>query len=157
MPVCGVIASSNFALFPSFCGPKLRPFLPSPPPPSCPQMREGKINNAADRNNARNDDGSRRWDDKACCGFVETMEKRREQRFASNKPRPWLERKFMVGIVYAIVGYTWYVYVGRLCVPMIKRHGDALGDRAMGSTCSSSCFSFGPSTDQRDFLLFLRF
>ncbi|KLO17758.1 zf-DHHC-domain-containing protein [Schizopora paradoxa] len=95
-------------------------------------MREGKKNNAADNDNARNDDGSRRWEDKQCCGFVETMERRRELRFAGNKPRPWLERKFMVGIVFAIVGYTWYVYIGRLCVPMIKRRNDALGDRAMG-------------------------
>lgn len=100
-------------------------------------------------NSARNDDGSRQWGDKPCCGLVETLEQRRELRFSSNKPRPWIERKFMVGVVFAIVGYTWYVYVGRLCVPMMKRNNGALGNRAMGSTCPLVVMS-RPITHLRD-------
>lgn len=85
-------------------------------------------------NNARDDDGSRRRDNtgKTCCGFVEIMEQRRELRFTSNKPRPWIERKFIIGLVLAIVGYAWYVYIGRLCVPMVRQDVGALGNRVMG-------------------------
>lgn len=48
---------------------------------------------------------------------------------------PWIVLKLAVGITIAIVAYTFYVYIGRLCVPMIRKDEGALGGRATGSTC----------------------
>ena len=58
-----------------------------------------------------------------------------EERRRKSKARPWLERKFIVGLVVAFFAYAWYVYVGRFCVPMIRRHANALGHRATGGEC----------------------
>ena len=66
-------------------------------------------------------------------GFSEQLEEKRRKRAESNKPRPWIERKLTIGIVIGLVSYTWYVYVGRFCVPMIRKDGGALGGRTMGS------------------------
>ena len=64
-------------------------------------------------------------------GFSEQLERKRKVR--ESKPRPWIERKFAVGFTIAIASYAWYVYVGRFCVPMIRRDPGALGGRGMGS------------------------
>ena len=63
-------------------------------------------------------------------GFSEQIENARQRREA--KPRSWIERKFMVLIVMGIAGYTWYVYVARFCVKMIRGDDDALGGLALG-------------------------
>ena len=52
-------------------------------------------------------------------GIVEeAMEKREARR---NKPQPWIMRKLAVFMTIGIIAYAWYVYVGQLCVPMIRR------------------------------------
>ena len=66
-------------------------------------------------------------------GFRERIEEKREAQRRSNKPLPWIQRKLAVGIVFGIVGYTWYVYVATFCVRMIRREGGALGSRKEGS------------------------
>ncbi|THH03993.1 hypothetical protein EW145_g5843 [Phellinidium pouzarii] len=65
-------------------------------------------------------------------GFSERREINRRKLDSRNKPRPWVERKLVVGFVICIAGYAWYVYIGRFCVPMIRRRENALGGRAMG-------------------------
>lgn len=78
---------------------------------------------------ARNDTFARGTEHK-CMGIVEeAMEKREAKR---NKPQPWIARKLAVFVTLGIIGYAWYVYVGRLCVPMIRRDDSALGSRGMG-------------------------
>ncbi|RPD63361.1 zf-DHHC-domain-containing protein [Lentinus tigrinus ALCF2SS1-6] len=63
-------------------------------------------------------------------GIVEeAMEKREARR---SKPQPWIVRKLAIFITLGIIGYAWYVYVGRLCVPMIRRDTGALGTRGLG-------------------------
>ena len=41
--------------------------------------------------------------------------------------------KLTIVIAAAIIAYTAYVYIGRLCIPMIKRERSSLGSRTMGS------------------------
>ncbi|KAI5122661.1 hypothetical protein M0805_007921 [Coniferiporia weirii] len=65
-------------------------------------------------------------------GFSEQVKLRRKQRARSNKPRPWIERKFVVAFVIGMAGYAWYVYIARFCLPMIRRDADAMGGRGMG-------------------------
>ncbi|EJD04892.1 zf-DHHC-domain-containing protein [Fomitiporia mediterranea MF3/22] len=63
-------------------------------------------------------------------GFSERREMKRRER--ESKPRPWIERKIVVPFVIGIAGYAWYVYIGRFCVPMIRRERNAFGGRSMG-------------------------
>jgi len=56
-------------------------------------------------------------------------EERREKR---KKPQPWIIRKLAVGFVIAILLWAQYVYVGRLCVPMLRRDTDARGSFGQG-------------------------
>ena len=74
---------------------------------------------------------SRDTEDK-CCGVSsqEIHEKREARR---NKPQPWIVLKLAVFMTIGIIAYAWYVYVGRLCVPMIRRDAGALGSRGLGS------------------------
>ncbi|KAH8112143.1 zf-DHHC-domain-containing protein [Phellopilus nigrolimitatus] len=65
-------------------------------------------------------------------GFADHAAIKRQERARRNKPRPWIERKFIVAVVVGIAGYAWYVYVGRFCVPMIRRDVGAMGGRGMG-------------------------
>ncbi|GAA5896861.1 hypothetical protein JCM5296_002575 [Sporobolomyces johnsonii] len=62
----------------------------------------------------------------------EHMELQRVQQQESNAPDPWLVRKFAVGIVVGVFGYSYYVFVVRLCVPMIRMEDSRLGGRAQG-------------------------
>ncbi|KAI0032116.1 DHHC palmitoyltransferase-domain-containing protein, partial [Vararia minispora EC-137] len=50
----------------------------------------------------------------------ERADRRREQ------PQPWLARKFTVGLTACIMVYTFYVVVGRVCVPAIRHDDSAL-------------------------------
>ena len=56
---------------------------------------------------------------------------RREQR-----SQPWVARKMTIGICGGIMGYTFYVAVGRVCVPAIRREGSAIMGFSTGGTCS---------------------
>jgi palmitoyltransferase len=38
-----------------------------------------------------------------------------------------------VGLVIGIFGYSYYVFVVRLCIPMIRLQNNRLGGRAQGS------------------------
>ena len=67
-----------------------------------------------------------------CCGVVEEAAVAARERRQKRK-QPWIVRKFMVPITLGIMGYAAYVYVGRLCVPMIKRKRDAGAGRGTGS------------------------
>ncbi|KAI0262699.1 hypothetical protein BC834DRAFT_372374 [Gloeopeniophorella convolvens] len=53
-------------------------------------------------------------------------------RQASKTKQPWFVLKMTVGIAAAIIAYSAYVYIGRLCIPMIKRERSSLGSRSMG-------------------------
>ncbi|KAG6811505.1 hypothetical protein H0H92_007107 [Tricholoma furcatifolium] len=68
-----------------------------------------------------------------CCGVVEEAAQRTLQRRAARKqPQPWIVRKLMVGFTGAVMVYSVYVFVGRLCVDMIRRREGAGGSRATG-------------------------
>ncbi|KAH9039078.1 zf-DHHC-domain-containing protein [Lactarius pseudohatsudake] len=56
----------------------------------------------------------------------------RKRRDARKSPQPWFVLKLTVAISVAIIAYTAYVYIGRLCIPMIKRKSSSLGSRTMG-------------------------
>lgn len=68
-----------------------------------------------------------------CCGVQESavpLEKREKRTPSQLK---WIGRKFLVAVTSGIMAYTGYVYIGRLCVPMIRRKSDAGAGRAAGS------------------------
>lgn len=68
-----------------------------------------------------------------CCGVIEGAANRsREKRAARPNPQPWIVRKFMIAVTLGLMGYSVYVYVGRLCVDMIRRRADAGGSRNTG-------------------------
>ncbi|KAJ9100326.1 hypothetical protein QFC20_005458 [Naganishia adeliensis] len=66
-------------------------------------------------------------------GFKQRIE-RNEQRARENagKPDNVVSRKGFVVAVYALVVYAYYVFVGRLCVPMLQRKRDARGSVGQG-------------------------
>ena len=51
----------------------------------------------------------------------------------------WIGQKLVVVITTGIMAYAAYVYIGRLCVPMIRRRSDAGGGRGTGSECRYFC------------------
>ena len=63
-------------------------------------------------------------------GFSERVEEKRKER--EDNARSWIERKFVIAIVLGIAGYAWYVYIGRFCVPMLRRDDNAMGGLGMG-------------------------
>ena len=58
---------------------------------------------------------------------------RRRGRRRNKGPKPWFVLKLSIAVAAAIIAYAGYVYIGRLCIPMIKRERDALGSRRLGS------------------------
>lgn len=66
-------------------------------------------------------------------GFSEQWELRQQKRARRTKPQPWILRKLTIGIVFGLGGYTFYVYIARFCLPMIRSRSGAQGSRAMGS------------------------
>ncbi|GAA5911002.1 hypothetical protein JCM6882_006745 [Rhodosporidiobolus microsporus] len=62
----------------------------------------------------------------------EHYEVQRVRAMEKTGPDSWFVRKFAVGIVVAVFGYSYYVYVVRLCIPMIRMENDRLGGRAQG-------------------------
>lgn len=71
-----------------------------------------------------------------CCGVVQEAQERSQRR--RDKPQPWIVLKMTIGITLAIIAYASYVYIGRLCVPMIRKNRGLLGGRRVGSTSGSS-------------------
>ncbi|KAF8263132.1 DHHC palmitoyltransferase-domain-containing protein [Lactarius quietus] len=47
-------------------------------------------------------------------------------------PQPWLMLKLTIALAAAVIAYSGYVYIGKLCIPMIKRERSSLGSRTMG-------------------------
>lgn len=71
-------------------------------------------------------------DDHTCCGVVEEARSRRIQ---ASKPQPWIVRKFAVGFMILLIGYSTYVYAGRFCRDMVVKSDSALGNQATGGVC----------------------
>lgn len=65
-----------------------------------------------------------------CCGVVEGPTAAAQKRKSGH---PWVVQKLMVVIVFGLLVYGAYIYIGRLCVPMIKRRSDAGAGRGTGS------------------------
>jgi hypothetical protein len=57
----------------------------------------------------------------------------RAHRDSRKGPKPWIVLKLSVAIASAIIAYSAYVYIGRLCIPMIRREHSAFGSRTLGS------------------------
>lgn len=68
----------------------------------------------------------------SCSEIIRLQEATREAR---SGPQPWILRKLTVGIVLLIIGWVTYVYIGRVCLRMIRREdGDGVvGSSALGS------------------------
>ena len=67
-----------------------------------------------------------------CFGLVEkpsAHEKSKRRRSG----QPWILKKLIVIITLGVMVYGAYVYLGRLCVPMIRRRNDAGAGRGTGS------------------------
>jgi hypothetical protein len=62
---------------------------------------------------------------------VPTPARRRSHRRRKG-PKPWFVLKLSVALAVAIIAYAGYVYIGRLCIPMIKREHNSLGSRRLG-------------------------
>ena len=61
------------------------------------------------------------------CRVVEDAKyKTREKRERNDKPQPWILVKLMVPITFGIMVYAAYVYIGRMCVPAIRRQSNIL-------------------------------
>ncbi|GAA6002439.1 hypothetical protein JCM10207_001119 [Rhodosporidiobolus poonsookiae] len=65
-------------------------------------------------------------------GFREHYEIQRVKAANKTGPDNWVVRKFAVGVVAAVFGYSYYVYVVRLCIPMIRLEDSRLGGRSQG-------------------------
>ena len=73
----------------------------------------------------------------------------RRSRERRKGPQSWFMLKLTIAIAAAIIAYTAYVYIGRLCIPMIKRESSSLGSRTMGSEYPT------PSAPHRHIYMFL--
>ncbi|KAJ1308084.1 hypothetical protein OPQ81_002148 [Rhizoctonia solani] len=49
--------------------------------------------------------------------YNEKQKKRKENQY----PQPWILQKLAVGVVLGIVVWTYYVYVGRICIKLLNR------------------------------------
>lgn len=69
-----------------------------------------------------------------CCGVMQEATSRSMQRRTQrrNKPHPWIVLKLAIALAVGIIGYASYVYIGRFCVPMLKRNSAILGGRRFG-------------------------
>jgi palmitoyltransferase len=68
-----------------------------------------------------------------------TAAARSRSRRRQKGPKPWFVLKLSVALAAGIISYSSYVYIGRLCIPMIKRERNSLGSRRLGS--ESRCLS----------------
>lgn len=69
------------------------------------------------------------------CGVVEEAAARsRDRREARReKPHSWLMLKWAILLTIGLIAYTFYVYIGRFCVPMIRQDEGSFGSRGLGS------------------------
>jgi len=67
--------------------------------------------------------------------MVDTARARRARRAPYKGPQPWFLLKLSIAFATAIIAYAGYVYIGRLCIPMIRRERNSLGSRTLGSEC----------------------
>jgi palmitoyltransferase len=74
-----------------------------------------------------------------CCGIIIETKHKAMERAAARTKQPWIVLKLAVGITLGLIGYASYVYVGRLCVPMIREDDSALGGRTLGSESTIRC------------------
>ena len=80
----------------------------------------------------------------------EVIRLREETREARSGPQPWILRKLTVGIVLLIIVWVTYVYIGRVCLRMIRREGgDGDGDGVVGSSGLGSKQSLIMRANQR--------
>ncbi|KPV75488.1 uncharacterized protein RHOBADRAFT_53460 [Rhodotorula graminis WP1] len=82
--------------------------------------------------NEGNPDARRNRERMRIKGFREHMEIQRVKQLDKQGPDSWFVRKFAVGIVAAVFAYSYYVYVVRLCIPMVRMDDSRLGARAQG-------------------------
>lgn len=69
--------------------------------------------------------------DEGCCAdFNKDIQEKRQKR--RSNPQPWILLKFAIFLTLGIIGFATYVYVDRLCIPMLIRKPDAMGDRVFG-------------------------
>lgn len=69
-----------------------------------------------------------------CCGVIhEAKYQARAKQDQRTAPQPWIVLKLTIAVGLGIIGYACYVYIGRFCLPMIRKSGGALGGRVMGS------------------------
>ncbi|SCZ99567.1 BZ3500_MvSof-1268-A1-R1_Chr3-1g06106 [Microbotryum saponariae] len=71
-------------------------------------------------------------------GIREHMRNLEEKRLQQTGPDSWLTRKFAVGLVVGMFGYSYYVYVVRLCIKMVRLDRDRQGGRAQGGLISTT-------------------
>jgi palmitoyltransferase len=65
------------------------------------------------------------WD---CVGVArDTYAAKQKEQMENPKPQPWIVQKLAVGVVLAIVVWTYYVYVGRMCITLLRRGETAKG------------------------------
>lgn len=75
-----------------------------------------------------------RHKEQTCCGVIqEAKYEARAKREARTTPTPWIILKLAVGLTVGIIGYASYVYIARLCVPMLVKKRGTLGSQATGS------------------------
>lgn len=60
-------------------------------------------------------------------GFKQVHREQQEKRRNRKTPPPWITRKLAVFIIYGLIIFATYVYIGRLCVPLIRRDPGAVG------------------------------
>lgn len=64
------------------------------------------------------------------CGIGRSVRAARQRR---RRKQPWVIRKIWILVTFGIIGYTGYVYIARLCLPMIKRKMWAPASQTTGS------------------------
>ncbi|KZP33218.1 zf-DHHC-domain-containing protein [Athelia psychrophila] len=71
-------------------------------------------------------------DGQTCCGNIQDAKYEARARREARGPPPWIARKAAVGITIGIIAYASYVYIARLCIPMMLKHEGALGSQTTG-------------------------
>ena len=66
----------------------------------------------------------------SCSEIIRLQEATREAR---SGPQPWILRKLTVAVVVLIIGWSTYVYIGRVCLRMIRREDPVVGSQGLGS------------------------
>ncbi|KAI0000765.1 DHHC palmitoyltransferase-domain-containing protein [Russula compacta] len=62
----------------------------------------------------------------------DTVPPRRSSGRRKKGPKPWYVLKLSVALAASVIAYSAYVYIGRLCIPMIRRERNSLGSRTLG-------------------------